>query len=195
MTKPVASPPARFQLKAATAQDHAAIEAGFADLDLTRFDDYRTFIEAHAAAIPPLERAVEACGAAALLSDWPQRRRTSAIADDLALLSGKRCDLEAPLFATSDAGLGALYVLEGSRLGGRVLSGVVEESRDDRVRRATRFLAHGGVELWQSFAAFLNVQLASDAQIAAAISGARTAFNFFAKAQQAVAPERNTVHV
>ena len=43
------------RLRAATASDHDAVDAGFGRYDLTDADDYRAFLIAHARALPAIE--------------------------------------------------------------------------------------------------------------------------------------------
>lgn len=81
----------------------------------------------------PTEAALDAAGAAHLFPDWPARRRSEPLAADLA-------DLGVPLPSTGFAPLpddaaaisGALYVIEGSRLGGRFLARQVGEGLPKR---------------------------------------------------------------
>ncbi|OWK33776.1 hypothetical protein SPDO_06640 [Sphingomonas dokdonensis] len=83
--------------------------------DLTNRADYLRFLQAHARALPDAEAMAAAV--------WPTlRRRTPLLAADLHAL-GETVDLSVK--TDSEAGprqWGALYVVEGSRLGGGFLS-------------------------------------------------------------------------
>ena len=58
-----------------------------------------------------------------VITDWPDRRRSSLLRDDLETLGAALPTLVVPpSFAGPDDILGGLYVLEGSRLGGAMLS-------------------------------------------------------------------------
>lgn len=102
-------------LRARTASSHEAVDAAFGIENLTSRADYLRFLQAHARALPYAE-----CMAAAV---WPTlRRRTPLLAADLRAL-GEPVNL--PVETDSEAGprhWGALYVVEGSRLGGGLLS-------------------------------------------------------------------------
>jgi hypothetical protein len=76
--------------------------------------------------------------------------------------------------------LGALYVLEGSRLGARLLVPDLLAGGSARVRAATRYLRHGeGHRLWQSFLTHLESSQDVRACPGEAIAGARMAFALF----------------
>ncbi|WP_230279886.1 biliverdin-producing heme oxygenase [Croceicoccus sp. Ery15] len=107
---------ARFAMREQTRRQHEATEAAFAGYDLSRADHYRAFLTAHAAALPGIELAATGRG-------WKGfAPRLPLLADDLAALGAW---LPAPMVTAelSDAGVwGAQYVLEGSKLGGRLLA-------------------------------------------------------------------------
>src|ERR1700742_4421349 len=83
MYETAARTPARLYLRHATAQMHKSVEQGFADLDLSTRPDYRRFLQDHAAAFIPLEAWAEWAGAGDLLPDWPDRKRTDALREDV----------------------------------------------------------------------------------------------------------------
>jgi heme oxygenase (biliverdin-IX-beta and delta-forming) len=116
--------PSHQALREATAQAHARVDSAFAGFDLTDRDSYARFLRAHADVVWPLEAALPG---AQVAPDWERRKRGALLKEDLAFL-GHRAD---PASATPDEPLrfqgnpaiaGALYVLEGSRLGGRFLA-------------------------------------------------------------------------
>lgn len=102
-------------LRARTASSHEALDAAFGIEDLTSRADYLRFLQAHARALPKAESMAAAV--------WPAlRRRTPLLEADLCALGEK---VELPVETDSEAGpgqWGALYVVEGSRLGGGLLS-------------------------------------------------------------------------
>ncbi len=106
------------RLRAHSAPSHDAVDAAFGAHDLADADAYRGFLIAHARALPAVEAVLDG------RPDLPVwRERTSALAADLADLGAA---MPAPLaFALPDqagAAWGALYVMEGSRLGGVMLA-------------------------------------------------------------------------
>ncbi len=111
------------RLRAATRDGHDAVDALFGRYDLSDRGDYACFLTAHASALIPVE---DWAGCGRLIQDWKGRKE--ALYADLAALG-----LSLPSFEPLDwprgeaARWGAAYVLEGSRLGGAMLSRVVPE--------------------------------------------------------------------
>lgn len=105
-------------LRAATRSDHDAVDGAFGRFALSSRSGYRDFLIAHARVLPLAERLIDP---AALVSDW--RGGSEALAADLAELDGTTPEaLDFALPAGEAARWGALYVLEGSRLGGVFLA-------------------------------------------------------------------------
>jgi heme oxygenase len=155
------------------------VDASTGHLDLTSRDDYRQFLEASAAALLPLEAALTAAGVDRHFPDWDQRSRRTAILDDLAKLRGDIRLLATPGPLDLGEMLGVMYVLEGSRLGARMLSQTVVASTDPVVASATAYLRHGeGRPLWPTFIARLNNQPTAGIN-SRAVGGARMAFAMF----------------
>src|SRR5215471_5640178 len=84
----------RDTLKDATALAHRDLDAQFAAFDLSSRRGYRRFLEASAAALLPLEDALERAGVTHIFADWPQRARRDSITADLAHLDGDIRPLE-----------------------------------------------------------------------------------------------------
>jgi heme oxygenase len=166
----------------ATSDLHARLDTRLAPL-VTQGGDagYREFLVRSATALLPVEQALHEAEVASLLPDWPQRSRSRALRLDLAALS-----LQEPS-ASPVAGVGGeafqfgmLYVLEGSRLGARLLLAEVEATLSPVSRAATRYLSHGqGLSLWSTFLQRLEasqqVRRAPDETVA----GARAVFRHF----------------
>ncbi|MFC5322210.1 biliverdin-producing heme oxygenase [Bradyrhizobium oligotrophicum] len=174
----------RHRLKAATAAAHHALDERLGQFDLTTTAHYRRFLQASAAALLPLEAALEHAGVAACFDDWARRRRSPAIMADLADLGGVAIPMSLPVQRPDRAFVfGTLYVLEGSRLGAAYLLRVVAASADPKVRRAIRYLGHGaGVGLWHSFLSQLSREPATPDDEVRMIESAREAFAVFAQA-------------
>jgi heme oxygenase len=172
----------RDRLRTATADAHAALDRQFQTFNLPSAPDYLRFLAANAAALVPLEQALETAGVRQIVPDWEGRARSRAILDDLDRLGGSTRPLAVRPAFGRDRMLGALYVLEGSRLGARLLLKVVMRSPDPVVRGATAYLRHGeGQGLWPSFLSLLEREGAS-AKEADVVAGADTAFDLFAEA-------------
>ncbi len=165
---------ARQSLRAATAADHERIDRAFSAFDLTRRDDYARFLRAQAAAFLPVEAAIDAANPIDWVPDWPARRRSAALLADLDAL-GNAPPPTAPrhLFRNREEILGAIYVLEGSRLGGRMLARSVPAG----FPRA--FIAANDTGLWRTLIELLDKLLISDDQRIAAARSARNVFAMF----------------
>ncbi|MDF7777217.1 biliverdin-producing heme oxygenase [Sphingomonas sp. AOB5] len=138
--------PAHKALRDATATSHDRVDAAFGGFDLTDRDSYAAFLRAHAEAFLPVEAALDAAGAERITDDWEGRKRGHLIREDLAFLrdpntrhpseswdlheAGSDGAAKDPSLrwgdgngSMSDAAIaGTLYVLEGSRLGGKFLA-------------------------------------------------------------------------
>ncbi|MBN9363050.1 MULTISPECIES: biliverdin-producing heme oxygenase [unclassified Devosia] len=110
----------RWLLRERTAEAHAAVDAaigGFHDLP-----SYGNYLRAIAAFRRPIEDRLNSVAWPEALLDWRPARVSEAIAADLADL-GIRPDASRPqqVPLEGDSLFGALYVLEGSALGARLL--------------------------------------------------------------------------
>lgn len=164
---------------------HERAEQAFARFDLARRDGYGEFLQAQGAALLPLEAALDAAGAELLMADWPQRKRGAALKADLAALGlAPVAPQPQPRLAGEGEALGALYVLEGSKLGARYLLARVNEH--GFARGATAFLAHGEAPerkgAWPAFLQRLAAIPFDPPRAAAVLAGATEAFHLFERA-------------
>jgi heme oxygenase len=168
----------RSRLRAATRREHATVDRLFSRFDLSRRDGYRAFLTATAAAHLGIEEALEAAGVGKVVGDWPQRRRAALLNADLEALGGTAPPPVPPPQLASEAEiLGTLYVLEGSRLGGSLLSKRIGE------RAPARFLsapARSGA--WRELLRLLDESLDSGAKLDEAVAAARACFRCYALA-------------
>lgn len=117
----------------------------------------------------------------ALLPDLAERQRLGQIADDLGDLQ-QTLPAEAAPAVPSDVdlahALGWLYVAEGSNLGGTILFKMAAKLGLGAQFGASHLAAHpdGAARHWRQFTAALDTVPLSDAQEAAVIDGANTAF-------------------
>jgi heme oxygenase len=106
--------------------------------------------------VPALERA----GAEHVCPGWEGRSRLAALEEDLRVLRTRpyRTPAHPPSFARDPEIWGALYALEGSRLGNRIILHRVIECGSEDERRATQFLADGleDCTAWGEFVAQLD---------------------------------------
>ncbi|HQS13646.1 biliverdin-producing heme oxygenase [Reyranella sp.] len=174
-------PSARQMLRAATAALHDEVDARFSGPFETDENAYAAFLVALARAVRPLEAALDEGGMERFLPDWPERRRSRALERDLEVL-GVPLPAAIPVGVTRDEArlYGRLYVLEGSRLGGRLLMKRALANADPKVRAATNYLGHGvGADFWRGFLERLEGSAAVAASPERTMLGAREAFGLF----------------
>ncbi|WP_289296599.1 biliverdin-producing heme oxygenase [uncultured Reyranella sp.] len=176
-------PSARQMLRSATATLHAEVDARFTGPFATDRSAYEAFLAALSRAVLPLERALERGGVERLLPDWTERRRADALRQDLCILGVAVPPVLDVSVTTDEARLfGRLYVLEGSRLGGKLLVRRAAESDDPQVRAATHYLGHGAEsDFWRGFLQRLESSAAVKGSPQRTLLGAREAFGLFVR--------------
>ena len=134
----------RARLRARIAPLHARLDQAIEASCLGESLDLRGLLAIHYAALETIVPALECAGAARLFSGWDGRSRLAALTADLAAL---RADPPhwlntSVLFLSEPEVWGALYAVEGSRLGNQVLLRRVAKHGNDHAQHATQFLAH-----------------------------------------------------
>lgn len=169
----------RTSLREATRPRHDEVDALFGRIDLSDPADYREFLSAHAGALLPIEEWLGS-HAALVVDDWPERSRTAALKADMAALAMAEPEQEAFSLSPDPASVaGVLYVVEGSKMGGRVLARSVGEGLP------RQYLAAGGNgEAWKKLISRLDDIVVTGAQLDAATRAASIAFDRFAIAGQ-----------
>ncbi len=163
-------------LRSATGGDHDRVDTAYGDFDLAAPDSYRAFLHAHARALPAAEDALAA------VPGLPQfRPRTPLLAADLAALDEA---MPPPLpftLPTGDAAAwGALYVVEGSRLGGIMLARTVPDGLPTAYLGARHLSGE-----WRELLGALDraaTLAGTDTWIDEAITGARATFDLYRRA-------------
>jgi heme oxygenase len=181
-------------LRAGTAAAHEAVEhaTGLPDA-VTDMAEYRACLSGFARVILPLERSFEGLGGWEDFGiDLAERARTPALVADLTHAGIDPDDLApAHVPAPTDlaAGLGALYVIEGSVLGGRIILDALLGRFGQDIAGATAFFGGRGPRtglLWQTFRAALDRFGESEPEAeAAVIAAANQTFAAFAATFQA----------
>jgi heme oxygenase (biliverdin-IX-beta and delta-forming) len=168
----------RHSLRTATAQVHERLDSYARRVNLANRQNYGRFLQAQSGPVKALEAALEQFGVAQLLPDWSLRSRTTALEHDLEYLH-VRPESCPPVCLTSAAqASGTLYVLEGSRLGARVLLEQILNAAP-ALDPATRFLRHGiEYRLWPTFLRALEANVGVE-DLAKCEQGARNAFALF----------------
>lgn len=172
----------------ATRRSHARLDAAMKLVDLRRPTYYASFLRGQAEALFPIETALKSGGIHDLLPDWEQRRRTPALEHDLAALDTGVDPLPVPLLGRAKdlraaEMLGLVYVLEGLRMGARVILSRLAEEPDTAIIGATAYLRHGfGRRLWPTFLTILETSGEARANSARVIVGAQLGFDMFERA-------------
>ena len=179
---------ARQILRDETAVLHNMVERHFAPGRMTReaYGRYLTMNRPFAW----IEPALEAACIHRVLPDWDVRRRRFVLASDLEAMGLPACETHT-IGISNDVGtlLGWSYVLEGSRLGARVILREIESAHAQELSGATRFLRHGeGMALWARFTATLRRIDNDPSAIQRACEAARAAFGCFATAAEEFRP-------
>lgn len=176
----------RDRLKVATLREHAALDAVVTRAHLETRAGYGAFLIASAHALVPLELALERAGVDEWLPSWRLHARRRALACDLRDLGLTGSNGPEAVIPSRDFGVGVLYVLEGSRLGGRVLSRQVREAD---VEAPVAYLTHGAEQnLWRAFLMWLEGLSKVDLRTDAVEAGARYGFRCFSDAFESLVP-------
>lgn len=150
----------RFALKRATDEAHTRVESIITSAGMfASLEGYRRYLSATLAIRSRYEDLLDASGAATVWPAWPGRRVAHLVAQDLDDLGGARPTLEkkAELPLNPAELLGALYVLEGSSLGARVLSRSVHAFGVSAYRGARHLHAQAGdAAIWRDFLSVLD---------------------------------------
>ena len=110
-----------------------------------------------------LEKYIERYVNASNLADYEDRRKTSTIADDILALGGTipalATDHQLPEINNHLKAFGALYVIEGSTLGGQIISKMVQQYLPIEDGKGLLFFKSYGAQtqqMWASFKEILN---------------------------------------
>ena len=134
----------RSMLRARVEAQHARLDQIIESLCFKDRFDLRPLLATHYEALSLVVPVLERAGAVILFPGWEGGSRLRALKHDLAVLSaeGARQTMDYELSLRSEQEVwGALYAVEGSRLGNQVILRRVTEDGNDIERQATRFLA------------------------------------------------------
>jgi len=167
---------ARAYLRDVTREAHERVDSMLSGFRLSEPDEYADFLAVQAAAFIPVEAALDRAGAARLLPDWNDRRRSEALLADLAAL-GRAAPVAngSPVYDDDAAVWGGLYVIEGSRLGGLVL----RKSVPSDFPQAFLSPQDSGNSGWPAFVAAMERSLCEDSALQRAGSSAIDTFACF----------------
>ena len=163
-------------LKNETAAQHQeaedVLQAYLASVDST--EKYAALLRAFYSYFHPLQEVIATYISTAILHDMDQRRTAASILDDLRFLNAPLpftlCN-KLPAIRSREAAFGALYVMEGSTLGGRVIAKMMLKKMPHLEAGGLSFFSGYGEQTgarWKYFLEVLNSQEGSDAMVAAA---------------------------
>ncbi|KTF40130.1 biliverdin-producing heme oxygenase [Xanthomonas translucens] len=172
-------------LREATAQQHLTVEQLPAMRALLRdslsVPDYVQVLRRHHAVLAGWEQRESAWLHASGDADWRYQPRSPLLEQDLAALRATP-PLPAPAPAAADAGnrWGMLYVVEGSRLGGRLIARRLRQTLAAAAPALAYFeLGHADPACWRRFQQRLEQALPTPQSRQAAVDGARAMFAHF----------------
>jgi len=120
------------------------------------------------------------------MDDHLERRKTLSIANDIKILGGtlneKAKEGDLPQIENFLQALGALYVIEGSTLGGRVIVKMLQRQLDIEHNKGLSFFSGYGEEtesMWTSFKELLNNQTLTLGETELIIAAADSTFEKF----------------
>ena len=187
-------------LKTKTAASHANVEASPLMAPISRrsitVPEYTHILEKFYGYFHPLEVCITNLPAiSTILPDFSSRRKSSSILQDLSFLRGTTVHPESillcsdlPKINSASEGLGALYVMEGSTLGGKFISRIIQETLGLTPENGINFFNGYGPQtgvMWKSFGETLTRYSTSgqteDAVVAAADETFRKLEKWFTK--------------
>ena len=146
--------------------------------------DYARFLALFYGYFGALELSINKCLNASIIPDYENRRKTEALKIDLKILNQEDLKLAAsellPVIENHLQSLGALYVIEGSTLGGKIISKMIKQQLKTEVMAFTFFTGYGdqSANMWNSFKHILNSITQPD-QIGIIVESANVTFQKF----------------
>ncbi|MBE9598159.1 biliverdin-producing heme oxygenase [Pedobacter sp. MC2016-24] len=171
-------------IKEATREAHLNLEKKVVQkMKAIRSDaDYADFLKHFYTYFNQVEQAIAPYITAELLPDHAERRNSQYLKQDIQELGGDVNDLpaaQAPEINNTLQALGALYVMEGSIMGGPIIVKMLEKFG---ITKGVSFFSGYGEatgQMWAKFVAILNTQAHSLEEEALAIEAANATFSNF----------------
>lgn len=176
------------KIKEATLQNHQLVEKVLIGKmkSMRSANDYVELLRIFYSYFGGLEQQIKPYINIATLPDHNDRRKTVAIADDLATLGGKLPDVavgeELPAINNELEALGALYVIEGSTLGGKIISQMLQKHLNITDGSGLSFFNGYGdntQQMWDVFKTNLNNAVKTPADEAVVLNAANETFSKF----------------
>lgn len=144
--------------------------------------DYADLLKHFYAYFSKVEQAIAPFITTAILADYGARRNSAYLKQDIEALGFNTNDLphaQAPAINNVQEAMGALYVMEGSVMGGKI---IVQMLAKGGVTEGVSFFSGYGEDtgkMWTSFIEALNSSATTDADKQAAIAAANKTFSQF----------------
>ncbi len=144
--------------------------------------DYADLLKHFYAYFSKVEQAIAPFISAEVLPDYASRRNASYLKEDIEALGGTMDALppvQAPVIRNTASALGALYVMEGSIMGGRIIVQMLEKSG---ITEGVSFFSGYGEatgQMWQRFTEVLNHHASTEEDQALTIAAANATFTQF----------------
>lgn len=144
-------------------------------------EDYVKVLRIFYGYFAPLEKLIRQQITESNLPDLNERRNVSKIADDLRLLGHDEPMEYSPVLPEIDNhfhAVGAMYVQEGSTLGGRHIARMISSKLGNASEALTFFHGYNEKteEKWKNFKAFLNSNFTTESEQGQVIDGAKRTF-------------------
>lgn len=171
-------------IKEATKEAHQNLEKKVVlKMKAIRSDaDYADFLKHFYAYFNEVEQAIAPYINTGLLPDYAERRNSAYLKKDIEELGGSTNDLpaaQAPKITNTIQALGALYVMEGSIMGGPIIVKMLEKFG---ITKGVSFFSGYGEatgQMWGKFIAVLNAQAKNETEEVQAIATANDTFSQF----------------
>lgn len=153
------------QLKSETLSNHQQLEKNliFKLKEMASLQDYLYILQIFYAYFGALEDQINKYIGADQLSDYAARRKTLSIKEDIVALNGivpeKATAADLPVIDDVLKAFGALYVIEGSTLGGQVISKMISKKLELATDEGLSFFRSYGEDtmaMWDSFKVVLE---------------------------------------
>ena len=150
---------------------------------ISSVDDYQHILRIFFGFFHPVERAISDHLNCSVLPDYDSRGIAGRIKNDLAALNDRRpiiVSAAIPQIRSVPEACGAMYVIEGSTLGGQVIARMIRENPDIQITDESLTFFRGYDEntmpMWKKFQGFLNDTFQTETQIAQVTSAATETF-------------------
>lgn len=175
------------QLKTRTSAAHQQLEKALVQRmrSLQTINDYLILLQFFYSYFGAVEERINLYIGSVELPDYPQRRKTAALAGDILCLGGtlpeKTPVNDLPEIKNHMQAFGALYVLEGSTLGGMIICQMIRKQLGLTETGLSFFYSYGEnlATMWDTFKLTLNRQATKDADEEIVIAAADATFSKF----------------